>query len=32
VGLAAAITMGLAVGLWDVFERRALKTGSIARF
>ena len=32
VGLAAALSFGLATGLWAVFERRALATGSIARF
>jgi ABC-2 type transport system permease protein len=32
VGLAAVITFGVAIGLWEVFERRALSTGSIARF
>jgi ABC-2 type transport system permease protein len=32
--LAAAtiVALGLAMGLWDVFERRALATGSIVRF
>ncbi len=29
---AAAVTLGIAIGLWEVFERRALRTGSIARF
>jgi ABC-2 type transport system permease protein len=32
VGLAAALSFGAALGLWKVFERRALATGSIARF
>jgi ABC-2 type transport system permease protein len=32
VGLAAAVTFGCAIGLWEVFERRALATGSIARY
>ncbi len=32
VALAAAVSYGLAIGLWNVFERRALSTGSIARF
>jgi ABC-2 type transport system permease protein len=32
VGLSAAIAFGAAVVLWKVFERRALSTGSIARF
>jgi len=32
VALAAALSFGAAVGLWEVFERRALSTGSIARF
>jgi len=32
VVLAAAVSYGLAIGLWNVFERRALSTGSIARF
>jgi ABC-2 type transport system permease protein len=32
VALAAAVSYGLAIGLWEVFERRALSTGSIARF
>jgi ABC-2 type transport system permease protein len=32
VGLAAAISFGAAISLWEVFERRALSTGSIARF
>jgi ABC-2 type transport system permease protein len=32
VGLCAAITLGAAIGLWQIFERRALSTGSIARF
>ncbi len=32
VGLAAGITLTLAIVLWEVFERRALSTGSIARF
>lgn len=30
--LATLITVGLAMGLWDVFERKALSTGSIVRF
>jgi len=32
VALAAAISFGAAISLWKVFERRALSTGSIARF
>jgi ABC-2 type transport system permease protein len=32
VGLCAALSFGAAIGLWKVFERRALSTGSIARF
>ncbi len=32
VGGAAALSFGSAVALWAVFERRALSTGSIARF
>jgi ABC-2 type transport system permease protein len=32
VAIAAAASYGLAIGLWEVFERRALSTGSIARF
>jgi ABC-2 type transport system permease protein len=32
VALSAAASYGLAIGLWEVFERRALATGSIARF
>jgi ABC-2 type transport system permease protein len=32
VAIAAAVSYGLAIGLWEVFERRALSTGSIARF
>ncbi|HTW77392.1 MAG TPA: ABC transporter permease [Thermoplasmata archaeon] len=32
VATAAAVSFGLAIGLWKVFERRALSTGSIARF
>ncbi len=32
VALAAAVSFGAAIGLWEVFERRALSTGSIARF
>ncbi len=30
--VAAAVSFGLAMALWDVFERRALATGSIVRF
>jgi ABC-2 type transport system permease protein len=30
--LAAAVSFGAAISLWEVFERRALSTGSIARF
>ncbi|MCI4345255.1 MAG: ABC transporter permease [Thermoplasmata archaeon] len=30
--LSTAITLGLAMGLWGVFERQALRTGSIVRF
>ncbi len=32
VAIAGAISFGLAIGLWKFFERRALATGSIARF
>ena len=32
VVLAAAVSYGLAIGLWEVFEHRALATGSIAKF
>lgn len=32
VALSAAISYGAAIGLWKFFERRALATGSIARF
>jgi len=32
VAFAAALSFGAAVGLWKVFERRALSTGSIARY
>jgi ABC-2 type transport system permease protein len=32
VGIAAILSFAAAVGLWKVFERRALATGSIARF
>jgi len=32
VAIAAAISFGAAIGLWEIFERRALSTGSIARF
>jgi ABC-2 type transport system permease protein len=32
VALSGFISIGLAMGLWGVFERRALATGSIARF
>ena len=32
VALSGIISVGLAMGLWGVFERRALATGSIARF
>jgi ABC-type multidrug transport system permease subunit len=32
VALSAAISFGAAIALWKVFERRALSTGSIARF
>jgi ABC-2 type transport system permease protein len=32
VALAAAITFGASIALWEVFERRALSTGAIARF
>lgn len=32
VALSAAVSYGLAIGLWHTFERRALATGSIARF
>jgi ABC-2 type transport system permease protein len=32
VVLAAAVSYGLAIGLWKYFEHRALATGSIARF
>ena len=30
--VAIAVTLGLAMALWGYFERRALATGSIARF
>ncbi|HEV2429193.1 MAG TPA: ABC transporter permease [Thermoplasmata archaeon] len=30
--ISIGVTLGLAAGLWEFFERRALKTGSIARF
>ena len=30
--IAAAVSFGLAIGLWEFFERRALATGSIARY
>ncbi|MGP8078068.1 MAG: ABC transporter permease [Thermoplasmata archaeon] len=32
VGLCAVIAFGAAISLWQIFERRALSTGSIARF
>lgn len=32
VALSAAVSLGLAIGLWETFERRALRTGSIVRF
>lgn len=32
VAIAGAISFGAAISLWEVFERRALATGSIARF
>ena len=32
VALSGLVSVGLAIGLWGVFERRALATGSIARF
>jgi ABC-2 type transport system permease protein len=32
VALSAAASYGLAIGLWKIFEHRALSTGSIARF
>jgi ABC-2 type transport system permease protein len=32
VALSGLISIGLAMGLWGIFERRALATGSIARF
>jgi ABC-2 type transport system permease protein len=32
VGICALVSFGLAIGLWGTFERRALSTGSIARF
>jgi ABC-2 type transport system permease protein len=32
LGFAIVLTLLLAMGLWDYFERRALSTGSIARF
>jgi ABC-type multidrug transport system permease subunit len=32
LGLSAALSYGLALGLWKTFERRALSTGSLARF
>jgi ABC-2 type transport system permease protein len=32
VALSGIISVGLAMGLWGIFEHRALSTGSIARF
>jgi ABC-2 type transport system permease protein len=32
VAIAGVVSLGLAIGLWEIFERRALATGSIARF
>jgi len=32
VGLCAIFAFGSAIGLWEVFERRAISTGAIARF
>jgi ABC-2 type transport system permease protein len=32
VAIAAAVSYGLAIGLWKTFEHKALSTGSIARF
>ena len=32
VALSALLSFALAIGLWEYFERRALSTGSIARF
>ncbi len=32
VVVAAAVSFGLAIGLWEYFEHRALATGSIARY
>lgn len=32
LGMAILVTVGLAMALWGYFERRALSTGSIARF
>jgi ABC-2 type transport system permease protein len=32
LGLEGVVSYGLALGLWSVFERRALRTGSIVRF
>ncbi|MGI0128900.1 MAG: ABC transporter permease [Thermoplasmata archaeon] len=32
VAIAAAVSYGLAIGLWKYFEHRALATGSIAKF
>ncbi len=32
VGLCALVSFGAAIGLWTTFERRALSTGSIARY
>jgi ABC-2 type transport system permease protein len=32
VALSGLVSLGLAMGLWQYFERRALATGSIARF
>jgi ABC-2 type transport system permease protein len=32
VVIAGVLSLGIAISLWEVFERRALSTGSIARF
>lgn len=32
VAVSAIVSFGAAIGLWEVFERRAMSTGSIARF
>jgi len=32
LSLSLLVSLALAIGLWDVFEHRALSTGSIVRF